>query len=269
MALIEKKFRFTGWLLPAMILIITGCNRLPSPPITNPSNTPWISPTSSPSHTPSPTVTATQTSSPTFTPEPTLTNTLRPTATSTPTITSTSTLAVPSLMVNQQAHCRYGPGKAYLHAADLYEGDFAVIDGKSASGSWLWIMPEDIQYHCWVSKSVVDVQGDLVDVPVVATILPMSVANLYKPPESVWAERKKDQVIIFWSDVWMTVDDDRGYLIEAYVCQNSARVFIALWTEKNKMEITDENKGCSGSSSGKLYAVEKHGYLEPLEIPWP
>ena len=32
--------------------------------------------------------------------------------------------------------------------------------------------------------------------------------------------------------------------------------------------ITDE-PGCSGPSEGKLYTVEKHGYTEPVDIPWP
>ena len=31
---------------------------------------------------------------------------------------------------------------------------------------------------------------------------------------------------------------------------------------------TDE-KGCEGDPKGKLYAVEKHGYTDPVTIPWP
>ena len=26
---------------------------------------------------------------------------------------------------------------------------------------------------------------------------------------------------------------------------------------------------CAGTSSGKLYVVEKHGYTDPVAIPWP
>jgi hypothetical protein len=251
-------------------LFLTACNDIRPLPVTQTSIViDTATSTQASTETPLPTETDTPTPLPADTASPTSTNTASPTITQTPTVTLTPTLSVPSLIVAQQAHCRYGPGKAYLHADDLYPGDFAVIDGKSASGNWLWIQPADIHYHCWVAKSVVEVQGDITSLPVIATQLPISVANLYKPPEKVWAERNKDSVIIQWSDVWMTEDDDRGYLVEAFVCQNGSRIFVALWTDKNIMEVLDEQKGCSGTSSGKLYAVEKHGYLQPLDISWP
>jgi len=31
---------------------------------------------------------------------------------------------------------------------------------------------------------------------------------------------------------------------------------------------TDE-AGCAEASSGLLYTVEKHGYTDPVPIPWP
>ena len=65
--------------------------------------------------TPSATLTATKTSTAT----PVFTATTAPS----PTISATATFAFPAATVNKQAHCRYGPSVAYLHAADLFPGD--------------------------------------------------------------------------------------------------------------------------------------------------
>jgi len=75
-------------------------------------------------------------------------------------------------------------------------------------------------------------------------------------------------VIITWSKVWMTEDDDRGYLIEATVCQNGGLVSTAVQTNDTSYTFTDETS-CGGGSGGRLYTVEKHGYTDPVEIPWP
>ena len=79
----------------------------------------------------------TQTFTPTETPVPTLTFT--PTITLTPTITATPTFAFPSVTVNKQAHCRYGPAVAYLHAADLYPGDTGTVRGRFIYSKWLYV----------------------------------------------------------------------------------------------------------------------------------
>lgn len=111
-----------------------------------------------------------------------------------------------------------------------------------------------------------EVTGDIKSEPVVHTRLPHS--TLYGPPLNVHAERDGDQVIISWDKVWMTKDDDRGYLIEATVCQNGARIPLAFHTNDTSIAIQDE-ASCSKESSGKLYTVEKHGYTDPVDIPWP
>jgi hypothetical protein len=101
---------------------------------------------------------------------------------------------------------------------------------------------------------------------IVTTRLPHS--TLYGPPQDVIATRDGSQVTVAWDAVWMTEDDDRGYLIEAMVCQNGASIPIAMHSDSPSMEFTDE-PGCSTPSGGKLYTVEKHGYTDPVEIPWP
>ncbi|MEJ2597138.1 MAG: hypothetical protein P8Z00_02325 [Anaerolineales bacterium] len=207
-----------------------------------------------------------QTAAPTPTIIPSLTPT--PTVSPTPTITFTPTPDIPSaITIKAQAFCRYGPGKAYLYSHGLVQGDHVLIEGKSYSGTWLWVKPDDLNRHCWAAASVLEVQGDLQKVHVVQTRLPMA-NNLYGPPKDVQASRSGDQVLVTWKRVWMTKDDDRGYLIEANVCRDGNLIPIALHTNDTSVKITDDGS-CSGSTGGKLYTVEKHGYVNPVKIPWP
>ena len=77
-----------------------------------------------------------------------------------------------------------------------------------------------------------------------------------------------DSVVITWDEIWMTEDDFRGYLIEAQVCQNGFFIDVAYHSDKSPITILDE-RTCQQESNGKLYAVEKHGYTDPITIPWP
>lgn len=239
--------------------LLTGCQ--PGAPGLLPSST------LAPSQTPAPTLSPT----PSFTSAPTQTHTATitptPTVTATPTETSTPTPDVPVAVSLMQAFCRYGPGKAYLYSHGLYEGDRGLVDGRNYSGSWLWIKPDNLDRHCWVSASVVEVQGEVKTAPVVQTKLPRA-NNLYGPPQNIRAERDGDQVVVSWQRVKMTVDDDRGYLIEATICQGGNLLTVAVHTDDNSYEFTDE-RGCSGDSNGQIYTVEKHGYVDPVPIPWP
>ena len=217
-------------------------------------------PTDTPTITPSPTVTSTPTETPT------------PTITDTPTITPSPTYDYPDVVVSvAAAHCRYGPSKAYLHAADLYEGDRGIVDGRWPYSNWLYVKWDKLNYHCWVSPSVVEVTGDVSALFYVDLHLERVGSNMYGPPKNVRASRQGDQVTISWDKVWMTEDDDRGYLIEAWVCQNGAYLW---WTAGFDNQYTTsytvmDDGSCSMPSSGKLYTVEKHGFSEPVTIPWP
>jgi hypothetical protein len=143
----------------------------------------------------------------------------------------------------------------------------AEIHARNFASTWLWIKPANLNRECWVAASAVDISGDISTVHKISyTRLPHS--TLYGPPQDVEASRMGDTVIVSWEPVNMTEDDDRGYLIEANVCQNGQRIGIAIHLDHPPAEITDEQR-CSGSSSGKLYTVEKHGYTDPVDIPWP
>jgi hypothetical protein len=165
-----------------------------------------------------------------------------------------------------QAHCRYGPSVGYLHAADLYAGDMGSVRGRNNTGTWLYVKFDKLNYFCWVAASVVEVQGDVFTVYVTERKLPKS--TLYGPPTNVRAERNGDTVTVTWKRVAMTEDDDRGYMIEAYVCQDDVYLFLVVATDNNSYEFKDE-PGCKRASRGLLYTVEKHGYTDPVSIPWP
>jgi hypothetical protein len=215
------------------------------------------------SSTPTETLTLTETMTPT--------ETLTPSLTSTPTITLTPTFELPTFTVKVQAHCRYGPAKAYLHAGDLYPGDTGKVWGVDKMGrAWLYVKMDKYKYPCYVAKSTIDVQGDLNTI-VAAPPLYLPKSTLYGPIQRVNASRKGNEVIVNWEKVWMTEDDDRGYFIEGWFCQNGAYFWSAVAIPNQFVTtytFTDES-GCAAPSSAKIYVVEKHGYTKPVDIPWP
>jgi hypothetical protein len=217
--------------------------------------------------------TKTETPAFTFTPETTSTPTitLTPTITFTPSITPTPTFSFPSVTVNKQAHCRYGPSAAFLHAADLYAGDVGTVRGRFEYSSWLYIKFDKLDYYCWVAPSVVDVVGDVSTVYYEELDLQSIGYNQYGPPANINAIRNGDEVTITWDQVEMTKDKDRGYLIIAYVCQDG---FYLWWTFSYPDQYTTsytvrDEPGCPLPSEGVLYTVEKHGFSKPAQIPWP
>ena len=213
--------------------------------------------------TPTPTSTATQT----LTATPVFTATTTPS----PTISATATFTFPAATVNKQAHCRYGPSVAYLHAADLLPGDSGTVRERYIYGNWLYVKFDKLNYFCWVAPSVVDVVGDISTLKYKELNLQSIGSNMYGPPKGVTATRSGAFVVISWEQVEMTKDKDRGYLLELFVCQNGNYLW---WTDSypdqftTSYEVKDES-GCSQPSSGKLYTVEKHGFSEPAIIPWP
>ena len=249
-----KKRKFGYFIL---ILVLTACS-LPAQVIETPTPLP-----------------PTETSTPTFTStvEPTLTPTITftPTITLTPTITATPTFAFPRATVNKQAHCRYGPSVAFLHAADLYPGDAGQVNGRFEYSGWFYMKFDKLNYYCWVAPSVVDVTGDITTLYYTEPDLQSVGYNNYGPPKNVNAVRNGDEVTITWKQVEMTLDHDRGYLIVAFVCQNGAYLW---WTFSYPDQYTTsytvkDEPGCPLPSEGVIYTVEKHGFSQPAQIPWP
>lgn len=219
--------------------------------------TPLPSPSATPSSTPAPTLTAA------WTPAPT--NTIELSA------TFTSEFVFPNVTVNKQAHCRYGPSTAYLHAADLFVGDVGTARNRALYSNWLYVKFDKLNYFCWVAPSVVDTVGDVNTLKRIEPNLQSIGSNMYGPPKNVRAHREGDQVIVSWDQMPMTEDKDRGYLIEAFVCQGGAYIW-QTFSYPNQFTTTysvKDEAGCASPSYGRIYTVEKHGFSQPMDIPWP
>lgn len=253
-----------------LVILATACAPSPEQQATL-TSTAMTATAASWTQTPSPTFTFTPTDTLTPTLTFTPTETLTPTITPTFTPTATATFAFPTVTVNKQAHCRYGPSQAYLHAADLYAGDVGTVRGRFIYSKWLYVKFDKLSYFCWVAPSVVDVVGDVSTVGYKELNLQSIGSNMYGPPKNVVAVRDGDKVTVSWDQMVMTNDKDRGYLWELFVCQNGAYIW---WTDSYPDQFTTsftvkDEAGCAQPSSGKLYTVEKHGFSEPAIINWP
>jgi hypothetical protein len=215
----------------------------------------------------------------TLTPSPT--PELSPTPSPSPTLTRRSTATtvpqLPRVSVLVHSACMYGPGTGYLFKYGLNATVWMKVVGRNEDGSWLFVKGgnDPDTNGCWIKTSLVKfLSGDVGDVPVFWNSLPGSV--LYRPPAAVSANRVGNEVTIFWQPVWMTEDDYRGYLIEAWVCQGGSLVFVPIGyvtsvfdnTSMKAAKVTDE-PGCSLPSRARIYTVEKHGYTWYRMIAWP
>lgn len=254
-------------------ILLSGCAAPSASPLPTDPPPPGNTPLPSATLTATATFTATATDTPTTTFTPTLTPTLTqtPTWTFTPSPTLTPTYALPRFTVTSQAHCRYGPASAFLHAGDLYPGDTGTVGGRYQNSAWLYVKLDKLDYWCWVSPSVVEVVGDISKLVYQQVRLP-GPSVLYNPPAYVRASRNGNEVTVTWAGVPMTEDDDRGYLLDVFVCQNSINLWspVSLPNQYSTSYTFTDEPGCANSSGGVLYAVEKHGYiLPPLKIDWP
>ena len=247
-------FAFVAGCIPIGIAHTPSPTERPPPTLTvKPSSTHTLSPT--------------RTAVPSFTPTTTQTSTSTVTSTVTQTPTTTQTLPPPEGYVNvAQANCRYGPGWAYLYKFGLYEGISVEIQGRTDRGDWVYVLPLWYESGCWIRADLLKITGEIFSVEPYYGVLPFS--DIYPPPWITEVTRTGDEVFIAWSDVRMTADKYRGYLLEAWLCQDGELVFTpvnidGLWTT------FIDQAGCSESSWGRIYSAEKHGYSKWRIIPWP
>jgi hypothetical protein len=225
--------------------------------------------------TPSATASATPSPSETVTPGPTLTFTpaYTPTSSATPTITLTPSktptpTSTPEVrgVVLQQSNCRYGPGSAYLYEWGLYPTNRVTVLGRNQEGSWVYVDPWTYTDYCWVKADLLDLSADVSTLPQIRTLLPYT--QFYWPPQNVRSSRIGDEILVNWDLVPMSLDDNRGYLIEAWLCQDGQLRFIPTQYWTPPAILTDE-PGCSEPSSARIYTAEKHGYTEWIAIVIP
>jgi hypothetical protein len=273
----NRSLLFVG--LAVMVFLLAGCAAAApvGPTATLPpaaTEPPSATETSTPTPTDQPTATATPTSTFTLTPthtetplpSETPTITLTPTVTATFTPSPTSTPNFPKVTVNRQANCRYGPGTAYLYRWGLYPGDTGEIQGRNYNGTWLFIKPDNLDSYCWASEIVFDIEGDKMSVRVQDVRLPKT--TFAGPPANVQAVRSGDRVTVTWDTVILSDDKRRGYLLEVNVCQNGILVQRIVHSDNPSYQF-DDDTNCSVPSGGLLYTAEKHGYSDPVKIPWP
>jgi len=89
------------------------------------------------------------------------------------------------------------------------------------------------------------------------------------PPGNVTAVRNGSSVTISWNPINVRPADCRGYLLDAYVCQNGSYLKYIDDIQNTSVVITDELNTCPAGSSGKIYGVHTRGYTDPVTIPWP
>jgi len=213
--------------------------------------------------------TPTETSVPALAPSPTssLTATLEPIETSTPTIIPTYAILRGEVLV--RSNCRYGPGWGYLYKYGLVVGSNLEIFGRTDDGKWILIRAIGGTNPCWVKASLMDIKGDVMAVE--PTYIPLPQSPYYAPLRGASAWRDGRYVTISWHAMSLRPGDDSGqypYLVEAWVCDGEKLRFTPIGTYETSLTMVDE-PGCTELSYGRVYGVEKHGYMRWIEIPWP
>ena len=190
------------------------------------------------------------------------------------TATLTLTPATPQVTILEHSDCLYGPGSGYLYKYSVFPDDIKEVVGRNMDGTWLYIQAVDGWNPCWIqAASVKFISSDGNAVPIVFSKLPYS--NQYMPPDAS-AHRDGTVVTISWKAVWMSLDDYRGYLIEAWLCRGGVQVFdpityippLANNTGTLSIQVTDD-PGCSLPSSARIYSAVKQGYSNWSNIAWP
>ena len=209
---------------------------------------------------------------PSETPLYTVTSTLTPSITSSPTITPTPEPSVVTIL--EHSDCFYGPGDVYLYKYSVLPGDQMEVVGRNSDGTWLYIEHVNGWNPCWIGAASVKFDNSNSDsVPFVTSRLPFSYYHL--DPDAT-ARRVGSQVKVSWKAIWMSFDDYRGYLIEAWVCQSGHPVFVPIGfippladnTGILTVTVTDE-PGCTVPSRARIYTAHRQGYSPGSDIPWP
>jgi hypothetical protein len=171
--------------------------------------------------------------------------------------------------VLEQANCRYGPGAPYLYKYGLYPGNNLEIIGRNELGTWIVIQAIGGSNPCWVKASLLKIRGEVMSLAPVSLPLPQS--PYYGPLTGANAQRFGNNVIISWNPLILRAGDDSlqyPYLIEAWLCQSGKLLFTPIGSWETITTVKDE-PGCSEPSHARIYGVEKHGYTNWVEIPWP
>ena len=252
-------------------LLLSACGRSATPP---PSETPApvrITPTPAVTATFAPAPSESPTATTTLTPAPTITGTATATPVPSPTPVPTY-IKLRGEVIVDQAVCHYGPGAPYLYKYGVYKGSNLEILARDEIGVYVEVQAIGGNNPCWVKGEYLKIKGNLMDLQPIRTVdVRLPISPYYKPPTVVSATRDGPVVTVFWQKFILRPGDDSEqvpYLIEAWVCKAGQLVFTPLGAYQTALKIQDE-PGCASPSHARFYAVEKHGYAGPLEVPWP
>ena len=210
----------------------------------------------------------------TVTPADTPSNTFTPSFNSTISGSPTSAPKPLEITILEHSDCMYGPEVGYLYKYSVFTDNPMEAIGRNMDGSWLYIQNVDSWNPCWIQARLVKfTNGDINELPLIYSNLPYS--NQYQSPDAS-AHRDGIEVTISWKAVGMSLDDYRGYLIEAWICQGGAQKFVPISyvppLDNNisslSVKVTDE-PGCTMPSSARICSAQKQGYSNWNNIPWP
>ena len=238
-----------------------------------------ISPTAIATNVPTNTVSAlTPTQTASKTPTETLTLIPLPTETASPFPSNTALPTVASLKARVTADrlsCRYGPGPEYLFLFAFRGGANIDLIGRVDAGNWDWVLVEN-QVPCWISADFIEVQGDILSLPVLYPDGAKLPITPYYPPSEVTSAKRNpltNEITLSWVEIPVSLgdyEDDsmQTYIIEVWRCEGGQLIFDPLATRLTYISFVDET-GCTEPSYGRVWVQEKHGYAGPAEIPWP
>lgn len=216
------------------------------------------------------TVSITATDTWTATPPVSETASLFPSNTALPTVES-----LEARVTADRLSCRYGPGPEYLYLFAFRAGANIELIGRVDAENWNWVLVEN-QVPCWISANFIEVQGDILSLPIMyPDVTKLPITPYYPPSEVLSAKRNPltNEVTVSWVEVPVSLgdyEDDsmQTYIIEIWRCQSGQLIFDPLATRLAFISFVDE-PGCTEPSHGRVWVQEKHGYAGPAEIPWP
>jgi hypothetical protein len=147
--------------------------------------------------------------------------------------------------------------------------------GRSWDDQWINVQEIHGWNACWIPANQARLDsGSVADLPFVYTALPLARYEYSSPTAK--AVRDGDEVTVTWEAKWMSIDELRGYLIEAWVCQDGELMFLPVSVsptyEENvgtfTVKITDE-AGCAEPSRAHIATVVKRGYTPFEKVFWP
>jgi hypothetical protein len=109
-----------------------------------------------------------------------------------PIFTPTAAPETPFAFVLQDAVCRSGPTLDHPILDYLTQGMLLPIEGRNPDGSWWWVFDANIQNHCWIANTVVEVRGGTGDLPLVTPIPPPAPTDT--PVVGCWVQTADQQL---------------------------------------------------------------------------